>query len=93
MPIVKTSAKCQVVIPAEIREKIGLKPGGRVLITLVSNTQAMLEVVPDDPIEAACGFLQDGPSLTDALLKERRDDRKREDTQGPRFLRPARLSQ
>jgi hypothetical protein len=27
----------------------------------------MLEVVPGDPIEAACGFLQDGPSLTDAL--------------------------
>ena len=93
MPIVRASAKCQVVIPAEIREKIGLKPGGRVLITLVSNKQVMLEVVPDDPIEAACGFLQDGPSLTDALLKERRDDRKREDTTGPRFLRPARLSQ
>ena len=92
MPIVKTAAKGQVVIPAEIREKIGLKPGGRVLITFVSNKQAMLEVLPDDPIEAAGGFLQDGPSLTDALLKEQRDDRTREDPPGPRFLRPARLS-
>ena len=32
MPIVKTSSKGQVVIPAEIREKIGLKPGGRAAI-------------------------------------------------------------
>ncbi len=93
MPIVKTSAKSQVVIPAEMRAKIGLKPGGKVLVTLVNDKQVMVEAVPDDPIEAACGFLQDGPSLTDALLKERRDDRKREDAKGPRFLRPARLPQ
>lgn len=36
MPIVKTSAKGQVVIPAKIRNTIGLKPGGKVLVTLVS---------------------------------------------------------
>jgi len=93
MPIVKTSSKGQVVIPAEIREKIGLKPGGRALVTLISNKQVMIEAVPDDPIEAACGFLQDGPSLTDTLLKERRDARKREDPKGPRFLRRTRLPQ
>jgi len=77
MPIVKTSAKGQVVIPAEIREKIGLKPGGKVLVTLVSE-KVMIEPIPDDPIEAACGFLQGSPSLTKVLLQERQDDRKRE---------------
>ncbi len=93
MPIVKTSAKGQVVIPAEIREKIGLKPGGKVLVTTAGQNKVTIEPVPDDPIEAACGFLQGGPSLTKALLTERREERKREKAQFARFLRPARLPQ
>jgi len=35
MPIVRTLAKGQIVIPAAIRKKIGLKPGSKVLVTLV----------------------------------------------------------
>jgi len=46
MPIVKTSAKGQMVIPAEIREKIGLKPGGRALITLVSTHGRWVSPLP-----------------------------------------------
>lgn len=93
MPIVKTSAKGQVVIPAEIREKIGLKPGGKVLVTLAGEKKVTIEPIPDDPIEAACGFLKGGPSLTQALLEERREDRKREEAKFARFLRPTRFPQ
>lgn len=93
MPVVKTSAKGQVVIPAEIREKIGLKPGGKVLVTLAGENKVTIEPIPDDPIEATCGMLQGGPSLTKALLKERRDDQKREEAKFARFLRYARLPQ
>lgn len=93
MPIVKTSAKGQVVIPAEIREKIGLKPGGKVLVSLASEHKVMIEPIPEDPIEAACGFLQGDSSLTQALLKERREEQKREKTKFARFLRHARLPQ
>lgn len=93
MPVVKTSAKGQVVIPAEFRERIGLRPGGKVLVTLAGDRKVAIEPVPDDPIEAACGMLQGGPSLTQALLKERREDYAREEKKVARFLRPARLPQ
>ena len=93
MPIVKTSAKGQVVIPAEIRAKLGIKPGDKVLVTCVDDKHMMIEPLPDDPIEAACGFLQDGASLTTALLKERQDDRQREATASARLVRPPRLPQ
>lgn len=93
MPIVKMSAKGQVVIPAELRRKIGLKPGDRVLVALTGKRQLIVEPVPDDPIEAACGMLRGGPSLTAALLKERREDRAREEKRFARFLRHARVPQ
>ena len=91
MPIVKTLAKGQIVIPAEIRKKIGLKPGRKVLLTLVDERKVVIEPVPDDPIEAACGMLQGGPPLTRALLKERREDHVREEKNFARFIRHARL--
>ena len=91
MPIVKTLAKGQIVIPAEIRKKIGLKPGRKVLVTLVDKRKVAIEPVPEDPIEAACGMLQGGPSLTQALLKERREDYVREEKKFARFIRHARF--
>ncbi len=93
MPVVKTSAKGQVVIPSEIRERIGLRPGGKVLVTLAGERTVAIEPLPDDPIEAACGMLQDGASLTLALLKERQEERAREEKSSARFLRPARFPQ
>ncbi|MBI3077969.1 MAG: AbrB/MazE/SpoVT family DNA-binding domain-containing protein [Deltaproteobacteria bacterium] len=93
MPVVKTSAKGQVVIPSEFRERIGLRPGGKVLVTLAGGRKVVIEPVPDDPIEAACGMLQGGSSLTEALLKERREDYAREEKKFARFLRHARLPQ
>ncbi|MBI4573068.1 MAG: AbrB/MazE/SpoVT family DNA-binding domain-containing protein [candidate division NC10 bacterium] len=93
MPVVTTSAKGQVVIPAEFRKRIGLKPGGKVLVALAGEKRVTIEPIPDDPIQAACGFLKGGPSLTKALLKERRDDQRREEAKFARFLRSARLPQ
>jgi len=79
MPVVKTSAKGQVVIPVEFREQVGIRPGDKVLVTLGSGRKVTIEPVPEDPIEATCGILQGGPSLTKALLKERREDHAREE--------------
>ena len=91
MPVVKTSAKGQVVIPAELRAWIGLRPGGKVLVALAGGRKVAIEPVPDDPIEAACGMLQGGPSLTRALLEDRKEDLEREEKKFARLLRHARL--
>jgi AbrB family looped-hinge helix DNA binding protein len=91
MAIVKTLAKGQIVIPADIRKKIGIKPGSKVLLTLVDERKVAIEPIPDDPIEAACGMLQGKPSLTRALLKERREDHAREEKKLARFIRHARF--
>ena len=91
MPVVKTLAKGQIIIPAHIRKKIGLKPGGKVLVTLMDKRKVTIEPVPHDPIEAACGMLQSGPSLTQALVKERREDYAREEKKFAGFIRHARF--
>lgn len=87
MPIVKTSAKGQVVIPVKIRNTIGLTPGGKVLVTLSGEKTVTIEPLPDDPIKALRGILKGGPSLTKALLRERRKDRQREAKKFARFVR------
>lgn len=87
MPIVKTLAKGQVVIPAEIRKKIGLKPGRKVLITVESERRIALEPLSEDPIRDLRGVLRGGPSLTRALLQERRRDRQHEEKKFARLIR------
>ena len=92
MAVVKTSAKGQVVIPAKIRQEIGLKPGGKVLVTSAGK-RAIIEAVPEDPIDATCGMLRGGPSLTKALVEDRREELEREEKKFARFLRTTRLPQ
>ena len=55
MTVVTISARYQVVIPKDVRERLQLKPGQKV--------QAMpfkgrIELIPLDPIEDARGFLK-----------------------------------
>jgi len=73
MKAVTTSAKGQVVIPKEIRDKIGLKPGAKAIIEAIGD-HAEIRILPDDPVEFFCGTFKEGSSLTEALLKARRED-------------------
>ena len=77
MPIVKTSPKGQVVIPKNIRRKFNVV-AGKLINVFEKDGHIILEPLPDDPIDAACGMLKEGPSLTKALLKSRKEDRKLE---------------
>ena len=77
MPTVMTSAKGQVVIPKKERDKLGIKPGMRVVVTAVED-HIEIRPLPDRPVEFFHGFFAKGPSLTKALTTERRRERQRE---------------
>ncbi|MHB8169259.1 MAG: AbrB/MazE/SpoVT family DNA-binding domain-containing protein [Thermoleophilia bacterium] len=74
----KTSSKGQIVIPKEYRDKLGIKAGDRVGISIVAD-RVEIYALPDDPVEALCGIFSEGPSLVDALMEERRKDKEHED--------------
>ena len=81
MPIVKASSKCQIVIPSEIRKKLGIKAGGKVLIEKLDDQHAIISALPDDPIKSLRGVLKGGKSMAQELLEERRKDSMREEDQ------------
>ncbi|MEW5818291.1 MAG: AbrB/MazE/SpoVT family DNA-binding domain-containing protein [Spirochaetota bacterium] len=91
MPIVTVSSKGQLVIPKEIRDTLNIKPKQKVLLK-VTKGHVEIEPLPEDPIEHFCGIFEDGSSLTGVLLKAREEDKKLEEKNLARFVRPSRLS-
>ena len=77
MPVVTTSSRGQIVIPRDVRKQLQIGPGKKVLIK-AEGDRAILLPLPDDPVDHFCGIFQKGPSLTKALLAERRKERVRE---------------
>jgi AbrB family looped-hinge helix DNA binding protein len=75
MPIVKTSSKGQIVIPKEIRKKLGITSGKKVLFRIVDK-HAEITPLPEDSIKAMRGILKGGCSLSKELLAERKRDNK-----------------
>jgi AbrB family looped-hinge helix DNA binding protein len=74
MAMVKTYAKGQIIIPKEIRDKLGIKPGKMLSVKLVNN-HVEIRPLPDDPIEFLTGIFKDHPvSMSDELLEERKTD-------------------
>jgi AbrB family looped-hinge helix DNA binding protein len=75
------SSKGQMVIPAAMRESLGIEPGTRIairqegdeLILRPETLAAKLRL-----IDALYGITAGGPSLTDELLADRRLERERE---------------
>ena len=67
--IVRISRRGQIYIPKSYRKQLGMKEGTKVGISVQGN-KAILNVLPDDPIDAACGFLSGKISLAEELLKE-----------------------
>lgn len=91
MPTVTVSSKGQIVMPKEVRDALGIKPKQKVFLKVVEN-HAEIIPLPQDPIKAFCGIFGKGPSLTKALLKERKEEIRIEEEKIARFIRPARIS-
>jgi len=83
MAIVRTSTKGQVVIPGEIRKRLGLKAGRKLSVRLTEDGKIELTPVPLEPSAAFCGIYKKGKSLTAILLREHRQEIKDE-----KHLRP-----
>ena len=77
MSVVTTSSRGQIVIPKDVRKKLNILPGKKVLVK-AEGDRAILLPLPDDPVEHFCGIFQKGSSLTGALLAERRKEWVRE---------------
>ncbi len=86
----KVSSKGWVVIPKEIRDVLGIKPGDEVRFTYWPPSKASgfdhgrlhLRKVPADPVAASAGMIKRRPGerpWTETLLEERRVERERED--------------
>jgi AbrB family looped-hinge helix DNA binding protein len=74
MAIVKTHAKGQIIIPKDIRDKLGIKPGKQLSVKVVGD-HVEIKPLPDDPIEFLTGIFQDYPgSMSAELLQERMND-------------------
>ena len=75
MPIVRTTEKGQVVIPAEIRKRYHIVKGTK-MIVLDKNGQIILKPVLQEPVKDARGIFKKGPSALKALIEDRREESK-----------------
>lgn len=77
MAVSHMSSKGQILIPRQLRRKLGFKAGGKVQIV---EEGGRLIVMPaaEDPIAAATGFLTGKFSLTDDLRREHQEEKRRE---------------
>jgi bifunctional DNA-binding transcriptional regulator/antitoxin component of YhaV-PrlF toxin-antitoxin module len=81
--VIQMSGKGYVLVPRQLRKKLGFKPGGKVHLA-EEKGRLVLTPVPTDPIETATGFLRGKFSLTRDLRREHREEVQRERTPRPR---------
>jgi AbrB family looped-hinge helix DNA binding protein len=78
MKVVTASSRGQIAIPKEIRKQLNIVAGKRLSVK-AEGDQALLTLLPDDPVEAFCGIFKEKSSLTNALTENREKDKHREE--------------
>jgi AbrB family looped-hinge helix DNA binding protein len=72
------TSKGQIVIPARLRKRYGLKPGTKICF-IERDSEILFQPLTKEYIRSMCGLLKSETSATIELLKERAKDRKREE--------------
>jgi AbrB family looped-hinge helix DNA binding protein len=67
LPIVTVSSKFQVVIPLEVRQRMSLKPGQKVVVI---EKDGVVHLIPEKPIKELRGFVK---GVTTENLREEED--------------------
>lgn len=87
MEIAYVTSKGQLVVPAKLRRRHGIKPGTKVCF-IERGQEILFQPVTKEYIRSVCGMLKNDTSVAEELLKERAKDKEREERKleklGPR---------
>jgi AbrB family looped-hinge helix DNA binding protein len=72
------TSKGQIVVPAKLRRRYGLKPGTKVLF-VERNNEILFQPLTKEYVRSVHGMLASETSVTDELLKERSQDKEHEE--------------
>lgn len=72
------TTKGQLVIPARIRRKLGIKPGTKVCF-VERGGEIIFQPVTKEYIRSVCGMFKSTASVTQELLADRKKDKEREE--------------
>jgi len=78
METASVTSKGQLVIPARLRRRYGIKPGTKIRF-IERDHEILIQPVTKEYIQSLCGLLKSKTSATQMLLKERAKDKARED--------------
>jgi AbrB family looped-hinge helix DNA binding protein len=78
------TSKGQLVVPARLRRKYGIKPGTRICF-VERDHEIVFQPVTKEYIRRVCGMLKSETSMTKALLEERAKDKRREEAKFEKF--------
>lgn len=78
------TSKGQLVVPARIRRKYGIKPGTKICF-IERNHEILFQPVTKEYIRGVRGMLKSDTSMTQELLKERARDKEREEIKLEKF--------
>lgn len=78
------TSKGQLVVPARLRRRYGIKPGTKVRF-IERDNEILIQPLTREYIRSLCGLLKSETSVTQELLKERAKEKDREEE---RFAKP-----
>jgi AbrB family looped-hinge helix DNA binding protein len=84
METAHVTSKGQLVVPARLRRKYGIKTGTKICF-IERDNEIVFQPVTPEYIRSVCGMLKSETSVTQELLRERARDKEREEAKLEKF--------